>query len=193
MCCFCFLEIASSELIVLLLFLRTAYTNEYATVSNGSLANSRIMNGARSDPAFIYVILRFGIDVTHGQLELFREALTHYVEARPRDWTKLWCVRALDVAADRGYIEYMVCVEAVANWQDVFHLWHIRGTVKAFCHELAKQLDMRYVSPAMPVDIRMRGSLNEAMQEDQKRLSELSQSMTAQSSAIQSIIQDRYR
>lgn len=170
-----------------------AYTNEYATVSNGSLANSRILNGARSDPAFIYVILRFGIDVTYGQLELFKEALTCYVEARPRDWTKLWCVRALDVKADQGYIEYMVCVESRANWQDVFHLWHIRGLVKAFCHELAKQLEMRFISPPMPVDIRMRGSLSDAIEDDQRRLIELTKGMKAQSEEIKGIIQDRYR
>lgn len=173
--------------------LYSAYTNECATVSNGSLANSRIMNGARSDPAFIYVLLRFGIDVTYGQLEIFKEALTRYVEARPRDWTKLWCLRALDVKADEGYVEYMVCVESRDNWQDVFHLWHIRGVIKAFCHELAKQLEMRYISPPMPVDIRMRGSLDDAMQEDQRRLAALTSGISADSEAIQRMIQDRNR
>lgn len=151
------------------------------------------MNGARSDPAFIYILMRFGIDVTYGQLELYKEALTRYVEARPRDWTKLWCLRALDVKADQGYIEYMICVESRCNWQDIFHIWHIRGVIRAFCHELAKQLDMRYVSPPMPVDLRMRGSLSEALEEDQRRLNELTQGLTAHSEQIQQIIRDKYR
>jgi small-conductance mechanosensitive channel len=72
-----------------------AYTNEVATLSNGSIANSRVMNGARSLPAILYAILRFGVDVSYEQLEIFREALAQYVEARPREWAKLWALRVL--------------------------------------------------------------------------------------------------
>jgi len=47
------------------------------------------MNGARSPEPYLYIVLRFGVDVTYGQLEIFREALLRYVEARPRDWAKV--------------------------------------------------------------------------------------------------------
>jgi len=47
------------------------------------------MNGARSPEPYLYIVLRFGVDVPYGQLEIFREALLRYVEARPRDWAKV--------------------------------------------------------------------------------------------------------
>lgn len=34
-----------------------------------------------------------------------------------------------------------------------------RGQVRSFCHELAKQLQMRYISPPLPVDLTIRGGL----------------------------------
>jgi hypothetical protein len=88
-----------------------AYTNEVATLNNGSIANCRILNGARSLPSLNYVYLRFGIDVTYEQIEIFREGLALYVEARPREWSKLWAVRAYRVQADQGFVEYIVILE----------------------------------------------------------------------------------
>lgn len=90
------------------------------------------------------------------------------------------------------FFKDMVCVEARDSWQELFHLWHIRGQIKAFCHELSKQLDMRYVSPPMPIDLRMRGSLDDALREDQAR-ARAREGITADSEVIQSIIQDRRR
>jgi len=87
----------------------------------------------------------------------------------------------------------MVCVEARDTWQELFNIWHLRGQIKSFCFELSKQLDMRYVSPAMPVDLRMRGTVEDANREDQMRRQTMSESLTADSDAIQRIIQDRTR
>jgi small-conductance mechanosensitive channel len=38
------------------------WTNERATLSNGSLASSRIINAARSPQAYLYVYLKFSVD-----------------------------------------------------------------------------------------------------------------------------------
>lgn len=132
-----------------------AYTNEIATLSNGSIANSRVMNGSRSLPAILYVHLRFGIDVSAEQLEVFREALYQWVLSRPREWSKLWDVRNMAVSADQGFVEYMVILEHVENWQNLDSLLYSRGQARKFCHELSKQLDMRYISPPLPVDLRI--------------------------------------
>ena len=132
-----------------------AYTNEIATLSNGSIANSRVMNGSRSLPALLYVTLRFGIDVTYEQLEVFKEALNRYVVARPREWARLWDVRNTAVSADQGFVEFLVIAEHRDNWQNLDGLLASRGSIRRFCHELAKQLDMRYVSPPLPVDLRI--------------------------------------
>lgn len=86
-----------------------------------------------------------------------------------------------------------MCVEARDSWQELDNLLHIRGQTKAFCHELSKQLGMHCTSPPMPVDLRMRGSLDDVLREDQDRLQALTKGMTAESEAIQSIIRDRKR
>ncbi|KAL3920538.1 MAG: hypothetical protein SGILL_003213 [Bacillariaceae sp.] len=122
-----------------------AYTNEIATLSNGSIANSRVMNGARSLPALLYVTLRFGIDVAYEQLEVFKEALNQYVVARPREWARLWDVRNTAVSADQGFVEFLVILEHRETWQNLDGVLASRGSIRRFCHELAKQLDMRYV------------------------------------------------
>mmetsp|Transcript_17151 Transcript_17151/g.41621 ORF Transcript_17151/g.41621 Transcript_17151/m.41621 type:complete len:1437 (-) Transcript_17151:162-4472(-) len=134
-----------------------AYTNEVATLNNGSIANCRILNGARSLPSLNYVTLRFGIDVTFDQIEIFREGLALYVEQRPREWSKLWAVRAMQVQSDQGFVEYSVILEHVDNWQNLDGILYSRGQVRSFCHELAKQLQMRYVSPSLPVNLTIHG------------------------------------
>lgn len=42
-----------------------AATSERATVANGMLAKSRIINGARSPNAIVYVVMRFGIETPY--------------------------------------------------------------------------------------------------------------------------------
>jgi hypothetical protein len=165
-----------------------AYTNEIATLSNGSIANSRVMNGARSLPGLLYATLRFGIDVTHEQLEVFREALNQYVIARPREWTRLWDVRNTAVSADQGFVEYLVIVEHRDNWQNLDGLLGSRGTIRRFCHELAKQLDMRYVSPPLPVDLRINDS---AALRDRPQSGELADYMAEREDLIRTLIRDR--
>jgi len=166
-----------------------AYTNEIATLSNGSIANSRVMNGARSLPALLYAILRFGIDVSYDQLEIFREALYQYVEQRPREWAKLWAVRVLRVQADEGFVEYLLVLEHQETWQNLDTLLHSRGLIKGFCHELSKQLNMRFVSPPLPVDLRIHGSADGTKATDETIASMAK--MSAESEAIRSLIRDR--
>ena len=81
-----------------------ATTNERATLSNGSLANSRIINMARSPNAIGYIFLKFGTDVTYQRVQIFEKALTEFIKARPREWVGLLGFRATEVMADLGYI-----------------------------------------------------------------------------------------
>jgi small-conductance mechanosensitive channel len=45
-----------------------AATSERATIANGMLAKSRIINGARSPNAIVYVVMRFGIETSYGKV-----------------------------------------------------------------------------------------------------------------------------
>lgn len=186
-----------------------AYTNEVATLNNGSISNSRILNGARSLPALVYITLQIGIDVSYEQIEIFREALAQYVEARPREWSKLWAVRATRVQADQGFIEYLVILEHVDTWQNLDGILFSRGQARGFCHELAKQLQMRYISPPLPVALTLRSAgvgdasgeslergiaaLAAATSSDHHHGPESVATLSAESEHIRSIIQDRRR
>ena len=135
-----------------------SYTNETATLSNGSIANSRVMNGARSLPAILYVKLKFSVDTSFEKIEIFREALSQYVDKRPREWVKLYKITNLNVQADQGYVDYLISFQHVHNWQQLDTLAHSRSQAKYFCHELSKQLEIRYTSPPLPVDLRIQRS-----------------------------------
>lgn len=87
------------------------WTNERATLSNGSLANSRIINAARSPQAYLYVYLKFGVDVPLSKLEIFRSALEQFIRDRPREWLSLCAFRATTVEVNLGYIEYIIVLQ----------------------------------------------------------------------------------
>jgi hypothetical protein len=138
------------------------FTSEVATLSNGSIANSRVMNGARSLPAVLYINLKFSVDTSSEKLETFREALTLYMDARPREWVKLIRITNSHIQADLGYVEYLCVLQHVNNWQQLDSLFESRSQAKYFCHELSKQLDIRYVNPPLPVDLNIRKPSDEA-------------------------------
>lgn len=136
-----------------------SFTNEVATLSNGSIANSRVMNGARSLPAIIYVNLRFGVDVGVEKIDIFREALSQYVEKRPREWTKLIRITSRKIEADQGFVEYVIALQHRNNWQHLSSIQSSRSQAKFFCHELSRQLGIRFKSPPLPVDLKVDRSL----------------------------------
>lgn len=86
-------------------------TNERASLSNGSLASSRIINWARSPQARFHIFLNFPIDTPWEKLVLFKGAIEEYLKARPREWRALNGFRANRIYADKGYIEYLVIVQ----------------------------------------------------------------------------------
>lgn len=81
-----------------------ATTNERATLSNGSLASSRIINMARSPNAIGYIYFKFGTGVPYERIQIFEKALTQFIKDRPREWVGLLGFRATQVMADQGYI-----------------------------------------------------------------------------------------
>lgn len=60
-------------------------TNEVATYSNGSLASSRIINGARSKKATLFFLFKFPIDTPYRRIKVFQSAIENFVKARPRE------------------------------------------------------------------------------------------------------------
>ena len=73
------------------------FTGERATLSNGSLANSRVINSSRSPQAYLYTMIQFPVSVTVEKLTHFRNALEQFFKNRPREWLSMVAFRATQV------------------------------------------------------------------------------------------------
>jgi hypothetical protein len=134
---------------------RFGSSREVATLSNGSLARSRIINMTRSDKALVYVYLKFSVDEPYSKVKVFRSAVESFVRDRPREWLCLSGFRATSVETDLGYIKYVVVLQHRESWSSVTEILQSKADVSSFCLELQKQLEMRYHAPALPVDLTM--------------------------------------
>lgn len=82
--------------------MRFAPTREVATVTNGDLASTRIINLYRSKKALVYIILKFGIVVPKTKVDLLKHEIQEFVAARPREWVSLVAFRMSEIQADQG-------------------------------------------------------------------------------------------
>lgn len=146
--------------------IRFATTNEVATVSNGSLANSRVINAARSPKMLVYVYMKFGVDVPYRKVKLFRKTVEEFVKQRPRDWLSMCGFRATRVEQELGYIEYVMVLQHRERWQNIVPMLNAKAEFSSFALEVAKKLKMPYRAPSLPVDLNMGNAaltrLNEA-------------------------------
>eukprot|EP00977_Amphora_coffeiformis_P020775 scaffold8471_cov184-Amphora_coffeaeformis.AAC.20 len=130
-------------------------TNERATLANGSLAGTRVLNMAQSPRALLYVYVKFGVAVQYDKIVIFEEALRKFVLARPREWLNMLGFRMTKFEADLGYQEYVVILQHRESWQNIGALLSSKAQVSAFCLELSKKMDMRYKNPLLPIDLSM--------------------------------------
>jgi hypothetical protein len=133
--------------------MRLGATREVATVANGNLANSRIINMKRSEKAILYVYLKFGVDVPYIKIKEFKEAVMEFIKARPREWLAMTGFRSTRIEADLGYIEYVVVAQHRESWQQIVAVLNSRSAVSSFCLELQKEMNMKYVAPSLPVNL----------------------------------------
>jgi hypothetical protein len=123
-------------------------------LSNGSLANSRIINGARSPQAQFWIFLKLPIDTPFEKIRIFKTAIAEYLKARPREWLSLNGFRPHQIFADKGYIEYALVVQHREKWQFIGQLLDSKGNLQSYCLEVAKQLNVHYHAPPLPVDLK---------------------------------------
>jgi len=140
-----------------------AATNERATVANGALSKSRIINCARSPDAVVFFNLKFGLDVPYSKIQVFKAALEKFVKARPREWLSLIGFRSTRVEADLGYYEYIGILQHRERWQNIGAILQSKAVVQQFCIELQKKMNMRYISPPLPVNLNMSGGTMPSM------------------------------
>lgn len=156
--------------------IRYATTNEVATATNGSMANSRIINAARSKNPVCYVFMKFGVDVPYRKVKIFRATVEGFVRQRPRQWMTMTGFRATHVAQDLGFIEYVIVLQHRGSWQQVGPILNSKAEFSSFALEVAKKLDMRYKPPGLSVDlttVRMKDTDSEGTANQDAAASEL--------------------
>lgn len=138
------------------------YTMERASLSNGSLANSRIINSTRSTDPYLWFLLKFPVDVTFDKLQIFHRAVVQFIFNRPREWITYADFRATNVETDKGYIEYLVGSQFRSNWSDWSTIKLGLADLVLFCTELQKKLGIVFRPPSLPVDLSIKSSLSAA-------------------------------
>jgi Mechanosensitive ion channel len=132
---------------------RLGTTREYCTFSNGSLANSRILNLNRSDKPNVFHYLKFAMNVSQDQLDIFRREVNQYVKDRPRSWIKVVSMRCKAIEIDLQYLQYALIIQHREKWQSFSAIQVDKGEVFTFCLNLMKRLNMNYTAPKMPIEL----------------------------------------
>ena len=142
-------------------------TGERATVANGSLASSRVINMARSPKATVCIDLKFPTDAPFERVKVFEQSLRDFIKARPREWANFNGFRAGTIYSDLGYIEYTVSLSHREAWQNIIAIVNSKAEVAAFCLELSKQLELPVNTPTLPVRLTMANdNANKSMEMD---------------------------
>jgi len=133
---------------------RMGTTREYATFTNGSLANSRILNLKRSVKPNIYMYLKFTMNITQEQLDEFRRRITEFIKSRPREWIKLVSLRCTHFETDLQYLKFALIVQHRESWQSYPLIQVSKSDVYIHALHLQKELKMNYTAPELPVHLK---------------------------------------
>lgn len=52
-----------------------------------------------------------------------------------------------------GFIEYVLAVLNLESWQNMGSVWQSKVGLTVHCHKLSRELDMKFVTSTLPVDI----------------------------------------
>jgi hypothetical protein len=130
-------------------------TNERATIANGSVSNLRVINANRSPHAQIFVNMKFSIDTPFEKIVIFKAAVEQFLKDRPREWLAFVGFRPTEVAVERSFINYVTIAQHRSGWQDIGQVLTSKAELVTYELEVAKQLQMSYSSPPLPVDLTM--------------------------------------
>mmetsp|Transcript_4935 Transcript_4935/g.10434 ORF Transcript_4935/g.10434 Transcript_4935/m.10434 type:complete len:1124 (-) Transcript_4935:3102-6473(-) len=135
--------------------LRYAPTNTISTINNGSIANSRIINFARSRRAMVNLTLLFRTNASAKQIHLFRTALERYVKDNPRVWSSVVVFVIANIDPDTEVAEYKLRVQHQKSWQDMASVLINKGELLQFCITLMTKLGVAYDSPKSRVSVEL--------------------------------------
>lgn len=135
--------------------LRYAPSNTVSSVNNGSIANSRIINYARSRRAQVDLTLLFRSNASAEQIRLFRSALERYIKDNPRTWSSIVVFRITNIDPDTEVITYNLRVQHQKSWQEMASVLINQGELMQFCITLMTKLGVVYDSPKSRVSVEL--------------------------------------
>jgi len=127
--------------------LRFASTNEVATLNNASLANSRIVNHARSAKASVSLRIKLNVDTNQRQLEDFRIKMEGYLEDQPRKWVGLIHYRQEQIDSDNGFIFMLYRAQHAKPWQEMAAIMIHKGEWERYADTVATEMGIGFDSP----------------------------------------------
>lgn len=132
---------------------RLGTTREYATFSNASLSNSRILNLRRSEKPNVYMYFKFTMNVSQQQLDEFRRRIIQFIKDRPREWSKVVSLRCTHVETELQYLKYVFIVQHRESWQSFSTIQVSKGDIHIHALYLQKELNMEYTAPKLPIQL----------------------------------------
>lgn len=132
---------------------RKGTTREWATFTNGSLANSRILNLKKSEKPNIYMYLKFTMNITQEQLDEFRRRIIEFIKDRPREWIKLVSLRCTHFETEQQYLKFSLIVQHRESWQSFGTIQVSKSDIYIHALHLQKELKMDYNAPKVPVHL----------------------------------------
>ena len=92
--------------------------------------------------------------------------MEEFLKDRPREWLTFVGFRPTEVAVERGFINYVTIAQHRASWQDIGAVLSSKAELVTYELEVAKQLQMRYLSPPLPVNLTLKGTSTNEMTPD---------------------------
>lgn len=126
--------------------LRFSATNEISTLNNASIANARIVNGARSEKAIVTIRIMFEHTSTQDQLSRFRIRVENYLIDRPEIWAGLVHFRNDAVSNDASTAEYLLRAQHQRPWQDAMPIMVHRGELEQYMTDVAMDIGIAWRS-----------------------------------------------
>ena len=126
--------------------IRYAATNEVATISNGSIAHMRIVNGNRSPNAMVWFQLPFNLSILEEEkMSSLRAFLDAYAKLHPHKWHSCAYCRADEFHPDVEKIIVTLGFQARSSWQDLGLIFMIKSELAAAAIEYGRQQGINYV------------------------------------------------
>ena len=125
--------------------IRYAGTNEVATLSNGSIAHMRIVNGNRSPNAIVWFQLPFNLSVLEeDKMTSLRAFLEAYAKLRPDKWHSCSYCRADEFYPDIEKVVITIGFQARSSWQDLSGIYTVKSELIAAIVEYGNRQAINY-------------------------------------------------